>query len=170
MCPEQARGKPVDKRADIWGFGVVLWEMLTGRRLLMGETISDTLAAVLRADLDWTRLPPGTPVASAGCFSVAWSAIQKRACATSATHGTKSTGRPTASGARSDWISWAVACYAVVAATGWDGRSLIAASQVTRTTLTRTMLTTLHSLPMALIWSIRISEYRECPADASEFE
>jgi serine/threonine-protein kinase len=47
MAPEQARGKAVDKRADIWAFGVVLYEMLTGRRLFEGETISDTLAGVL---------------------------------------------------------------------------------------------------------------------------
>ncbi|HYN41853.1 MAG TPA: serine/threonine-protein kinase, partial [Thermoanaerobaculia bacterium] len=61
MSPEQARGKPVDKRADVWSFGVVLWEMLSGRRLFAGETVSDTLAAVLRADPDWALLPPGLP-------------------------------------------------------------------------------------------------------------
>ena len=49
MSPEQAQGKPVDKRADIWAFGVVLFEMLTGQRAFDGETISDTLATVLRA-------------------------------------------------------------------------------------------------------------------------
>ena len=49
MSPEQARGKPVDKRADIWAFGCVLYEMLTGRRAFEGEDVSDTLAAVLRA-------------------------------------------------------------------------------------------------------------------------
>jgi Tol biopolymer transport system component len=58
MSPEQARGRRVDKRADVWAFGVVLWEMLTGERLFAGETVSDTLAAVLRQDVDWTRLPP----------------------------------------------------------------------------------------------------------------
>ena len=61
MSPEQARGKTVDKRADIWAFGVILWEMLTGRRLFAGETVSDTLAAVLRADLDWKELPSLPP-------------------------------------------------------------------------------------------------------------
>jgi Tol biopolymer transport system component len=63
MAPEQARGRSVDKRADIWAFGVVLWEMLTGQTLFQGETISDTLAAVLTRDVDWSRLPPSTPPA-----------------------------------------------------------------------------------------------------------
>ena len=60
MAPEQARGKPVDKRADIWAYGVVLYEMLTGQRLFQGETVSDTLAAVLTREPDWNRVPPGT--------------------------------------------------------------------------------------------------------------
>jgi serine/threonine-protein kinase len=63
MSPEQARGAVVDKRADIWSYGVVLMEMLTGRRTFVGETVSDTLAAVLRAELDWTALPPETSAA-----------------------------------------------------------------------------------------------------------
>ncbi|MCJ7442754.1 MAG: protein kinase [Thermoanaerobaculaceae bacterium] len=61
MSPEQARGKAVDRRADIWAFGVVLFEMLTGTRLFAGETVSDTLAAVLKTDPDWTALPEETP-------------------------------------------------------------------------------------------------------------
>jgi serine/threonine-protein kinase len=63
MSPEQARGKPVDRRADIWAFGVVFFEMLTGRSTFEGETVSDTLAGVLRADIDWKFLPAGTPPA-----------------------------------------------------------------------------------------------------------
>jgi len=63
MSPEQARGRRVDKRADIWAFGVIVWEMLTGQRLFAGDTVSDVLAAVLRAELDWKALPPGTPAA-----------------------------------------------------------------------------------------------------------
>jgi serine/threonine-protein kinase len=57
MSPEQARGKPVDKRADIWAFGCCLHEMLTGKRLFQGETVSDVLASVLREDPDWAVLP-----------------------------------------------------------------------------------------------------------------
>jgi serine/threonine-protein kinase len=61
MSPEQARGQAVDKRADIWAFGVVLYEMLTQRRPFEGETISDMIAAVLRQDVDWKQLPAQTP-------------------------------------------------------------------------------------------------------------
>ena len=61
MSPEQARGKPVDKRTDIWAFGCVLYEMLTGRRAFEGEAVSDAMAAVLRAEPDWETLPPDTP-------------------------------------------------------------------------------------------------------------
>ena len=57
MSPEQARGKPVDKRADIWAFGVVLFEMLAGQRLFEGETVSDTLAAVLTRSIELIRSP-----------------------------------------------------------------------------------------------------------------
>ena len=63
MSPEQAAGKPVDRRADIWSFGVVLWEMLAGRRLFDGETVSHTLADVLRSEIDLAALPPETPPA-----------------------------------------------------------------------------------------------------------
>lgn len=63
MSPEQARGKPVHKRADIWAFGVVLYEMLTGKRAFDAEDVSATLASVITKDPDWTALPATTPAA-----------------------------------------------------------------------------------------------------------
>ncbi len=63
MAPEQARGKAVDHRADIWAFGVVLFEMITGTRAFDGEEISDVLASVLKSDPKWTALPAATPAA-----------------------------------------------------------------------------------------------------------
>jgi serine/threonine-protein kinase len=63
MAPEQARGKVVDKRADIWAFGCVLYEMLTGKRPFEGSNVSDTLASVLKLDPDWAALPADTPPA-----------------------------------------------------------------------------------------------------------
>jgi len=63
MSPEQARGKPVDKRADVWSLGCMLFESLTARRPFEGETVSDTLAAVLKLEPDWKALPPQAPKA-----------------------------------------------------------------------------------------------------------
>jgi Tol biopolymer transport system component len=61
MSPEQARGKSVDKRADIWAFGCVLFEMVTGRQAFAGETLTDIIAAVVKNEPDWTALPADTP-------------------------------------------------------------------------------------------------------------
>jgi Tol biopolymer transport system component len=61
MSPEQAKGQPADHRADIWSFGVVLYEMLAGGRLFQKMTVGETLAAVLEAKIDWQRLPPAIP-------------------------------------------------------------------------------------------------------------
>ena len=61
MSPEQARGKPADKRSDIWAFGAVLYEMLTGKPAFAGDDVSDTLANILKTEPDWNALPAGTP-------------------------------------------------------------------------------------------------------------
>ena len=61
MSPEQARGRSLDRRTDIWSFGCVLYECLTGRQLFAGETVSDTIAKILEREPDWAALPPQTP-------------------------------------------------------------------------------------------------------------
>ena len=63
MSPEQARGRPADRRADIWAFGVVLFEMLSGRRVFEGETVTDSLVNILEREPDWNLLPGRTPIA-----------------------------------------------------------------------------------------------------------
>jgi eukaryotic-like serine/threonine-protein kinase len=63
MAPEQARGQTVDKRCDIWAFGCVLYELITGRRVFDGQSAAETIAAVLEREPDWSALPPGTPSA-----------------------------------------------------------------------------------------------------------
>jgi Tol biopolymer transport system component len=69
MSPEQAKGKPADKRSDIWAFGCVLYEMLSDQRAFKGDDISDTLAAILRQDIDWTALPASTPASVRGLIA-----------------------------------------------------------------------------------------------------
>ena len=61
MSPEQAKGRPVDKRSDIWAFGCVLYEMLTGRRAFEGEDVTDTIVAVMSKEPDWRALPSALP-------------------------------------------------------------------------------------------------------------
>jgi serine/threonine-protein kinase len=63
MSPEQARGKPIDRRTDVWAFGCVLYEMLTGGKAFAGDDITDTLAAIVRGEPDWSRLPADLPPA-----------------------------------------------------------------------------------------------------------
>ena len=61
MSPEQARGRPLNRRTDIWAFGCVLYEMLTGRQAFPAETISDAIAGILALEPDWQALPVSTP-------------------------------------------------------------------------------------------------------------
>src|SRR5437762_12083516 len=61
LSPEQARGKVVDRRTDIWSFGCILYECLTGKRAFEGETVSDTIAKTLEREMDWSTLPKSTP-------------------------------------------------------------------------------------------------------------
>ena len=61
MSPEQAKGRPADKRSDVWAFGCVLYEMLTGRRAFEGDEVSDTLAFILTREPDWSALPTTIP-------------------------------------------------------------------------------------------------------------
>jgi Tol biopolymer transport system component len=68
MAPEQAKGRPVDKRADIWAFGCVLYEMVTGRRAFAGEDVSETIASILRSDPDWNGVPESVRPLIAKCL------------------------------------------------------------------------------------------------------
>ena len=61
MSPEQARGKPVDRRTGVWAFGCVLYEMLTGHLTFAGDTVSDIISGILRAEPDWAQVPADTP-------------------------------------------------------------------------------------------------------------
>ena len=84
MSPEQAKGKAVDKRSDIWAFGCVLFEMLTGKQAFSGETLTDTLAAVVRADPEWDTLPATTPEAIRRLLHRCLTKDRSNDCATSA--------------------------------------------------------------------------------------
>ena len=93
MAPEQARGRAVDKRADIWAFGVVLYEMLTGTRAFQGEDVSVTLAAVLTREPDFAALPATVPARVPQALRVACARTRSSASATSATCASRSRAR-----------------------------------------------------------------------------
>jgi eukaryotic-like serine/threonine-protein kinase len=124
MSPEQASGKPVDKRSDIWSFGVVLWEMLTGHRLFEGETISHTLADVLRGPIDFDKLPDENPPAIRELLRRCLDRNVKtrlrdigeaRIVLTGPMGGTEVTAR---SRPRLSWVAWSVAAALAVIAVG----------------------------------------------------
>ena len=83
MSPEQARGRAVDKRADIWAFGGVLYEMLSGVRAFEGEDATETIAAVVKSAPNWAALRPMCPRISSRSFVAVWTRIGRRASATS---------------------------------------------------------------------------------------
>ncbi len=93
MAPEQAKGRPLDKRADIWAFGCVLFEMLSGVRAFAGEDVTDTLAFVITREPDWKALPAGTPPVSARCCVAASRRIASGGSQTLPTRGWISTTR-----------------------------------------------------------------------------
>ena len=95
MSPEQAKGKPVDKRADIWAFGVVLYEMLAGRTMFGRENVTETLAEVILKNPDWSVLPPGLPTRIRDLWPAVSSGIRASACATSTMRGSRLTRRCT---------------------------------------------------------------------------
>jgi Tol biopolymer transport system component len=128
MSPEQARGKPVDKRADIWAFGVVLYELLTGSALFGGgETASDAMAAVIMKDPDWSALPADTPPRVRRLMERCLRKDPKqrlrdigdaRLILDEPEPPAALTGIPAAVAARRGWLPWAVAALAVLGAAG----------------------------------------------------
>jgi len=90
MSPEQARGEIVDRRADIWAFGVVLMEMLTGNRVYAGKTLSDTLAGVLAREPEWNDLPSDTPAPVRRLLERCLERKRANGCRRSARHGLRS--------------------------------------------------------------------------------
>ena len=84
MSPEQARGKPVDKRSDVWAFGCVLYEMLTGKRAFAGDDVGETLAAVIKEPPAWSVLRATRRSPSIYCRAAVWRRMRARGSARSA--------------------------------------------------------------------------------------
>src|SRR5262249_33289568 len=116
MAPEQARGKNVDKRADIWAFGVVLYEMLTGHRLFQGETVSDTLAAVLKEEPAWNRVPGKAERLLRSCLG---RDPRGRLRDIGDACGQLDAPPLPISNRRQPWLGWVFASLFVIAAVGW---------------------------------------------------
>ncbi len=117
MAPEQAKGRAVDRRADIWAFGCVLYEMLTGRKAFAGDDVSDTLASILKSDVDWTGVPPQATRLLKRCLEKdprkrlhdvgdAWDLLEDRSPL------------PQSTPQRSSWLPWTVAALFAVTTIG----------------------------------------------------
>ncbi len=140
MSPEQAAGKPTDKRSDLWAFGVVLSEMLTGRQVFNGETVSHLIAAVLKDEPDWTALPSGTPESIRRLLRRCLEKDRKRRCESAADarleiddalHPTNLPNPANRTNPANRWalLPWGIAAVlAVVAAVAWRGSDRTAAT------------------------------------------
>ena len=135
MSPEQARGLPVDKRTDIWAFGCVLYEMLTGRVTFPGDTVSDSIAKILEREPDWSALPAATPASirrlllrclakdpkqrlrDIGDVRLEIDAIDE---VVPAANGTKETLAPGRS--RTTWVPWFALAVLGAAVVAWEAR------------------------------------------------
>jgi serine/threonine protein kinase len=129
MAPEQARGKAVDKRVDIWAFGVVMYEVLTGRRAFDGEDVSETLASVLTRDVDWSHLPASVPPGIRALIADCLVRDPKRrlrdigdarlALTRTSTDTPLPTSSPTSRGQRLPWMLAGLFAVAMVVLAGW---------------------------------------------------
>lgn len=144
MSPEQAQGRSADKRSDVWAFGCVLFEMLSGTRAFKGETTSETLAAILRDDPDWSVLPPSVPDWLRSLLMQCLAKDRKQRVADISVAGYVLSERTAASGpahlpARRPAAAWRLATFsiaalviAVAAVLVWQARRVPAASTATR--------------------------------------
>ena len=148
MSPEQARGKPADKRSDLWAFGAVLYEMLSGRRAFPGDDVSDTLVSVLRDEPGWMALPPSTPPPIRRLLRRCLEKDRKRRFDSAADArieiedammtppGDVATPSPAPGSLSSRALPWAVAALCgIVAILGWAPWRSTAPPRVTRTTI-----------------------------------
>jgi eukaryotic-like serine/threonine-protein kinase len=125
MAPEQARGKTADKRCDIWSFGVVLYELLTGKRAFAGESVVETLGAVINLEPDWSLVPPPAQPLLKWCLEKDRKLrLQSIGDARRMLEGSEEIAAPPVRGSKawvaSNWIAWAAAAaIAGVAAWGW---------------------------------------------------